>query len=208
MGEECGMSPNLAGIAGRIPTSAILKPDASKAILRLDEWLKRPLEPPTLVMGEWLSTTSRVMLYAPTGLGKTMFGIALGLRAASGTGFLHWRGHGPKRVLYIDGEMPRLLLKERLADEVERLGHMPETFYALSHEDVENFAPLGSEEGQKTIDDIIEMIGGIDLLFLDNIMSLIGGEMKDEEPWRQTVPWAALTHQAVHRAVLVSPHRS
>jgi hypothetical protein len=166
-----------------------LKPDASKAILRLDEWLKRDLEPPTLVMGEWLSTTSRVMLYAPTGLGKSMFGIALGMRVAGGNGFLHWQGHGPYRVLYIDGEMSRPLLKERLADEAQRLGAIPPTFYALSHEDVENFAPLNTEEGQKTIDGLIEKIGGIDLLFLDNIMCLVSGDMKEEESWRQTVPW-------------------
>jgi hypothetical protein len=166
-----------------------LKPDASKAILRLDEWLKRDLEPPTLVMGEWLSTTSRVMMYAPTGLGKSMFGIGLGMRTAAGNGFLHWQGHRPYRVLYIDGEMSRALLKERLAGEAERLGHLPATFYALSHEDVENFAPLNTEEGQKTIDAIIEKIGGIDLLLLDNIMCLVSGDMKEEESWRQTVPW-------------------
>jgi hypothetical protein len=166
-----------------------LTPDASKAILRLDEWLKRDLEPPTLVMGEWLSTTSRVMLYAPTGLGKSMLGIGLGMRAAAGNGFLHWQGHGPYRVLYIDGEMSRALLKDRLAGEADRLGSIPETFFALSHEDIENFAPLNTEEGQKTIDTIIEQIGGIDLLFLDNIMCLVSGDMKEEESWRQTVPW-------------------
>jgi hypothetical protein len=166
-----------------------LKPDFHNAVLSGAEWLKRGLEPPDLVLGEWLSTTSRVMLFAPTGIGKSMFGIAAGMAGAAGHGFLHWQGHGPKRVLYVDGEMPRILLKERLIGEADRIGGMPATFHALSTEDVENFAPLNTEEGQQVIDAIIEKLGGLDLIIFDNIMSLIGGEMKDEESWRNAIPW-------------------
>jgi AAA domain len=113
------------------PKTEPLKPDFSKAILKGAEWLKRELDAPVLVLGEWLSTTSRVMLYAPTGIGKSMIGIAIGMRVAAGDRFLHWKAHKPKRVLYIDGEMSRILLKERIAGEAERLGGMPETFFAL-----------------------------------------------------------------------------
>jgi hypothetical protein len=47
-------------------------------------------------------------------------------------------------MLYVDGEMANRLLKERLADEANRLGLVPAGFHALSHEDVENFAPLNT----------------------------------------------------------------
>ena len=32
-------------------------------------------------------------------------------------------------------------------------------------------------------------MGGVDLIEFDNIMSLIGGDMKDEEGWRLILPW-------------------
>jgi hypothetical protein len=33
------------------------------------------------------------------------------------------------------------------------------------------------------------MEGVIDLILFDNVMSLMSGDMKDEEPWRQMLPW-------------------
>jgi RecA-family ATPase len=86
---------------------------------------------PDFIMGHWLTTTSRVLLTAATGLGKTNFGLALAMRVAAGEDFLHWRGHRPCRVLYIDGEMSRRLLRERVLDEEKRIGVTPECFFAL-----------------------------------------------------------------------------
>src|SRR5262249_40440347 len=150
------------------------------------------------IMGHWLTTTSRVLLTAATGLGKTNFGLALALRCAAGKGFLHWIARRPLRVLYIDGEMSRRLLKERMFAEVARLGCHPETFFALSREDVENLAPLNTPEGQAWVDALIKKIGGIDLVIFDNIMCLTVGDMKDPEPWQQTLPWVLdLTKAAV-----------
>jgi hypothetical protein len=158
-------------------------------ILPLDAWLRRDLPQPDFLIGNWLTTTSRMVLSAPTGLGKSMFALALSLAIAAGRPFLHWNVGRPSRVLYIDGEMSRRLLWERLAGEVERLGVVPTGFYPLSHEDIEDFAPLNTPQGQAFIDRFIEGLGGVDLIVFDNIMSLIVGDMKDEESWRETMPW-------------------
>src|SRR5262249_26222978 len=144
---------------------------------------------PDFLMGHWLTTTTRMMLTAATGLGKTNFGLALGMRVAAGKDFLHWQGRRKARVLYIDGEMSRRLLKQRVLDEAERLGTSPETFFALSHEDIEGFKPLNTIEGQAWMDALIKKLGGIDLIIFDNIMCLTVGDMKDSEPWQQTLPW-------------------
>ena len=61
--------------------------------------------------------------------------------------------------------------------------------HILSHEDFEIFPPLNTPEGQAVIESVIERIGGVDLICFDNIMSLIGGNMREEEDWRQTIPW-------------------
>jgi len=157
--------------------------------LTLAEWFARDLPEPDFILGDWLSTTSRTELCAPSGLGKTNFVIALGMRiAATGQGFLHWRGRRAARVLYVDGEMSRRLLKQRLADEVTRLGIQPEMFFAFSHEDVEGSKPLNTPEGQKAILDLIEKIGGIDFVIFDSVMCLLIGSMSEELPWAQTMP--------------------
>src|SRR5690349_19944770 len=115
-------------------------------------------------MGYWLASTSRVLLSATTGIGKTNFCIALGMRGAAGEGFLHWRGCRLARVLYIDGEMARRLYKERLAYEEVRIGGRPAGFLALSHEDDENFQPLNTSAGQAWLLAFIDEIGDVDLI--------------------------------------------
>jgi RecA-family ATPase len=54
------------------------------------------------------------MLYAPRGIGKTLLGLSMGLAVASGGPLLRWSVPNPRRVLYIDGEMPLACLQERL----------------------------------------------------------------------------------------------
>jgi hypothetical protein len=158
---------NGASTAGTPPKIEI----ATLPPLTLDEWRNRDLPDPDFIMGHWLTTTSRVLLTAATGLGKTNFGLALGMRIAAGEDFLHWRAHRPARVLYIDGEMSRRLLRERVLDEEKRIG-------------------INTIEGQAWMNAFIEKVGGVDLVIPDNIMSLTTGDQKDSEPWQQTIPWA------------------
>jgi hypothetical protein len=171
---------------------------APKLILTLDEWLERDLPEPDTLLGSWLTTTSRVLLNAPTGIGKTMFAIALAMAIPGALGFLHWRGVRPAQVLFVDGEMSRRLLRQRLADEVRRINTRPPGMHILSHEDVDGFAPLNTKEGQGLIERVIKDIGGVDLIIFDNIMSLITGNMKDEEAWARTMPWVrSLTRRSM-----------
>jgi hypothetical protein len=169
--------------------------------LTLSDWESRDLAPPDFLMGNWLSTTSRVLLSAATGLGKSNFSVALGMRVAAQQDFLHWRARRTDvgaSVLFIDGEMPRRLLKERVLAEEERLGMRPAGFMALSREDVPDLQPLNTPLGQAWIDALISKIGSVDLIIFDNIMALLAGDMKDPESWQQTLPWAlSLTSRTI-----------
>ena len=64
---------------------------ATLAPLTVEEWLSRPLPEPDHLLGELLSTTCRAILAGPTGLGKTMFGLAAAFAMADGKQFLHWK---------------------------------------------------------------------------------------------------------------------
>jgi hypothetical protein len=160
-------------------------------VLRVSNWLTRDISEPDFMLGELLSTTSRIELIGPTGLGKTNFLLAWGMAIADGSDFLHWRGGGkPRRVLYIDGEMSRRLMKKRIADAVRRHGSTSTTFFVLNREDfADDLGPLNNDPGQAFIDRTIDALGGVDCVILDNVQSLLSGDMKDEEPWQQVLPW-------------------
>ena len=166
--------------------------------LTVAEWRARTMAEPDFLLGNWLTTTSRVLITAATGLGKTNFALALGQAVSLGGGFLHWSSRRPSNVLYIDGEMSARLLRVRLIDEAARQGDDPEFFFALSHEDIPNFQPLNSPAGQDAIERIIAEIGSVDLIIFDNIMCLVAGDQKDTLPWQQTLPWAlSLTRRCI-----------
>jgi AAA domain/DnaB-like helicase N terminal domain len=157
--------------------------------LSLADWLSRDIPPADYLLGELFSTTSRVMLIAERGLGKTNFALAMAFAMADGVGFQHWRGGRRARVLFIDGEMSRRVMKKRLADATRRHGSRPETLFILSREDVEDMPPLNTAAGQAYIDALIKELGGVDFIFFDNVQSLLVGDMKEEEAWEDTLPW-------------------
>jgi AAA domain len=97
--------------------------------LTVHDWIWARIPDPDFLMGEVFSTTSRGLLAAPTGIGKTMFCMALGLAKSEGRDFLQWRARrdGPAKVLYIDGEMSQRLMKRRLIDTLRRAGSDPES---------------------------------------------------------------------------------
>lgn len=163
-------------------------PTAPATALSLNEWLKRDIPPLDLLCGSFIHKLCRVIITGPTGLGKTMLGIALAFACAAGSGFLHWKAGRAARVLIVDGEMPRGLMQERLRAEALRSGLKPENLFVLSKEDFEDMAPLNSEEGQQWMDVRIEELKP-DLMLLDNIQALIVGDHTKEESWSPVLPW-------------------
>jgi hypothetical protein len=160
-----------------------------RAALSVEEWLSRELPEPIFCLGSWLTTTTRALLYAPTGIGKSMLALAMAFAISGGNSLLHWPGRRQMRVLYIDGEMAQRLLKRRIAEEAKRSNSKPADLFVLNTGDIEDFRPLDDARGRLAIDNEIARIGGADLVIFDNIMALLGGDMRDEESWRKTLHW-------------------
>ncbi len=160
------------------------KPPAfSDVPLSLEQWADRQIEPKRWLLGELLSTTSRAVLTADTGLGKTHIGMAMGLAMAAGEAFCHWVGSGrPARVLVIDGEMSKELVQERLADAERRFGKRPEGFFCLCNEDIE-MPPLDTEQGQIWLGYLIAYFGYLDFIIFDNLGTLTVGDLTTAESW-------------------------
>src|ERR1700722_14376032 len=83
--------------------------------LLLASRIKRDLPPRDYLVGNLLCTTSRWLLFGRTGVGKTLFGLDLAAGVAAGRSFLNWAGSNkPRRVIYLDGELPAETFKERM----------------------------------------------------------------------------------------------
>jgi hypothetical protein len=166
--------------------------DAAQPItvpLTYAERMARDLPPPDRLLGEWLTTTSRVYVSADTGLGKTSLLMAVGVHCSAALDFLRWRCHRKARVLFIDGEMSRRLLKKRIYEAAARLGIEPEGALFLSREDIEDFPPLNTPAGIIWLLAFVENImGGVDLIIFDNVMALLEGDQKDEVSWNAVLP--------------------
>ena len=163
--------------------------------LTLDQWADRKIQPKDFLLGEVFSTTTRAILSADTGLGKTHFGFAIAFAMAARVDFCHWKATRPARVLLIDGEMAADLVKERLADAERRIGLRPQNLFVLCKEDVEDMPPLDTEDGQAYVEGLVAHLKA-DFIIFDNLGSLTTGNLADPESWLPVVPWTrALTKQ-------------
>ena len=150
-------------------------------------WIARQIERPEPLLGEVITNTSRVMIGGQTGIGKSHLAMAIGAALATGRPFAHWRVHRPVRVMYVDGEMARDLVQERVADLKRRMGGADLcNLYVVCREDWPDLAPLNSEAGRVFIETKAKQ-WGIEVVFFDNRMSLLSGDMKDEVPWTETM---------------------
>ena len=100
-----------------------------------------------MLLGNVLSTTSRAILHADTGLGKTNFAMAASGHIGAGKDFLPWHCPRSRQILYVDGEMSRKLFRDRIADVVRRLGACQRGAF-FNKEDMPGFAPLNTRDGQ------------------------------------------------------------
>jgi hypothetical protein len=152
-------------------------------------WLTRTIEKPRPLLGEIITSTGRLLLGGPTGVGKTHLAMGMAGAMVTGNGFLHWRAPAEPSVwLYVDGEMPRDLLQERLHDLKRRMpGADLSRLHVLCREDFPMMEPLNTPDGHDFILAWAARIGAVGIIF-DNRMSLLTGDMKEEIPWKDTMP--------------------
>ncbi len=163
--------------------------------LGIEAWAARSMPEPDRLLGDLVTTTTRVFLVGRTGLGKTLLALAFACGMASGQGFLHLRTTRPVKVLVVDGEMPGELIRQRAIDALRRAGIAPEPgkllIYARDMEEqfaeryptIGRMPPLNTEPGRQWMLALISSLGGVDVVIFDNVMSLIAGDQKDEVPW-------------------------
>ena len=183
------------------PESAPLEP------LALSDFLALDIPPRENLLAPIIMQKSVNMLFGPRGCGKTHLGVGIAVAVATGTAFLHWQAPEPRRVVYIDGEMPATALQERFDAATRGIDNFS---YAATHLAIlasdlrlDGLPNLATLEGQARYAPKLE---GFELIIVDNIATLCrGGKENESDSWALLQAWA-LEQRRAGRAVLFLHH--
>lgn len=162
--------------------------DGGLDALSAGELLRKTFPHRPFIVDPWLRRGETALIWAASGVGKTMLSLSLAMAMATGGSVGPWKSGQPCRVLYIDGEMHEEDVKDRLetlrdtgavtlgdaallADNlvfVNRQGQQADTV----------FFDLTSEEGRAAILRATEKLEA-DVVILDNFTTLSEG-LEDE----------------------------
>jgi hypothetical protein len=140
----------------------------------------------------WLHSQDLCMVFAPRGVGKTHFCIAIAYAVSTGGTFLGWLAPKPRKVLYLDGELPGAVMQRRClmhCPESEPHPGMLKLFTPdLPEMDGRALPDLSTYEGQAEIDDLIEPDTG--LVIVDNLSAWArSGRENEAESWHPIADW-------------------
>jgi hypothetical protein len=182
------------------------------SLFSAEAWEELEIADPDRLLDDVITNGSRTFIAGKTGLGKTHLVHAIAAGIASGTGCLHWKSSRPARVLVVDGEMSKRALKPRIGEAIRRLPkgvRVPRDNLIVLDQDraiaqrgtspsLPPFAPLNTEAGHKWTLAVLKLVGKVDVIILDNVMSLTVGDQKDEQVWADTIPLVQrLSHMGV-----------
>jgi len=180
-GKSCSTTKGLRSLSPDKTSNGLKMPS-------LGELLELDLPERQHLLYPWLREQESCMVYASTGVGKSLFALSLALAVAGGGKFLNWRvdeRKGGWKVLYMDGEMhiadiqdrARTLLQAGLEIDTGAAGRNLR-FLARQHQRPEEAFPLITEE--EGMDWLMQLLRkeDIDLVILDNFSTL--GEVEDE----------------------------
>lgn len=150
-----------------------------------EEFKAMDLPPREMLLAPWLPRQGLGMLYGPRGCGKTWLAASIAFAVASGGGLCgKWNAPRSGRVLYVDGELPAPVLRERLlaADRGRNGATVDEHSVRIVAASIqsEGLRPLDTEAGQLALEPFLE---DRDLVILDNLSSLIGCRENEADDW-------------------------
>ncbi len=160
--------------------------------LAIDTFLELKLPERGHIISPVFPEQGLVMVYGPRGNGKTWFVLQMAYGIASGGDVVnHWQAPKPRRVLYIDGEMPARTMQERLASIVAGSDKEPPdpSYLSIITPDLQDMAMpnLANKEGQEALEPFIQ---NADVVIVDNLACLARhGKENDAESWLPVQTW-------------------
>jgi putative DNA primase/helicase len=171
------------------------QPDMSSSlnIIALETFMTQQLAPREMVLDPIIAVRSLCLLFAYRGIGKTMVAFNIAWAIACGGRFLRWSSPKPRRVLYVDGEMPQQLLQERARTMIEGSNVRPPApdffrLLSLDRQELGVSINLARREHQVEIEKLLDT--GVEFVVFDNISTLVnGGPENDAASWDDMQQW-------------------
>jgi putative DNA primase/helicase len=144
------------------------------------------------------------MIYAYRGVGKTWFALGIAKALSNGGSFGPWKAHRPTKVLYVDGEMPADLMRQR--DRGFGNGQLSFLNHEILFDRTQKVLNITNPEAQNAIMDLC-INRGIEVVMLDNLSTLASG-MKENDAfaWEQVNNW--LLQFRRHRIAVILIHHA
>lgn len=160
----------------------------------LGEFLNLEIAPREMMLGPILPSQGLAMLYSKRGVGKTYLALGVALAVARGGNFLRWKAAKPRKVLFVDGELPASTLQQRLRSMdtgvPESEPKLPaQDYLRIITPDMQSqpMPDLATPEGQMLVE---SELSGAELLVLDNLSSLCrSGKENEGESWLPMQGW-------------------
>ncbi len=178
-------------------------------ILIQEELSMQDLPPREFLLSEWMPKDSFGMVYAPRGVGKSWFCMALAVAVSEGKKrFLGWDLHAQHDVLYVDGEMAQIDLKERF--EGLCAGPNPRLHILASEMLYREGRPLSLDflEEQRAVDDALQYLEEkgcrAQLVIFDNLSTLRRSVSEnDNDAAKQLIDWFVNLRHRGYTAIVV-----
>ncbi|MBB57243.1 MAG: RNA polymerase subunit sigma-70 [Rhodospirillaceae bacterium] len=161
-------------------------------VVNIADLLAMDIPPREYLLHPVIQQQGLCMVFARRGVGKTHVGLGIAYAVASGGEFLKWTATEPRRVVYIDGEMPAEAMQGRLAQIVKSSSTEPPdaSYFRLITPDLQDctMPDLSTPEGQAEIEPHIQ---GASLVVVDNLSTLArSGKENEGEGWLGIQGWA------------------
>jgi len=177
-------------------------------VVTLVDFLALDIPIPEPLLAPLFTKQSLSLVFSWRGIGKTWFALGCAYAIASGGKFLRWTAPMPRRVLYLDGEMPAAALQRRLASIASGSeAEAPGDFFNLVTPDLcGGLVPdLGTVEGQDAVDRRVQDVGA-DFIVVDNLSCWVRSGVENKaESWHVMAEWL-LRHRSNGRAILLVHH--
>lgn len=159
--------------------------------LDMEHFLSMRLPERGFILSPILPAQGIGIMYAPRGIGKTFVALSLAVTVAAGGEVFNWRAPAPKKVLYVDGEMPATAMQERLAALISGMAVPPHALknLCLVTPDMQQrpMPDLSTAGGQLALE---PLLNGTGMVVLDNISTLCRtGKENESQSWQPMQTW-------------------
>lgn len=155
------------------------------------------------LLGDWFAEGDLGYVFAPRGVGKTWFSLHMSRAIAEGGTMGEWDAPAPAAVLYVDGEMPADLMRERDRGMTASDAELYFLNHALLFERSSKTLNIASPVLQAAIATYCEA-HAIKVLVLDNLSTLAAGVGEnDADEWEKLKFWLLGLRRAGTAVIIV-----